>query len=505
MVVLKDFLKKHWPWLSLATVFWYFSLPAIRAELLDFGGDSAQYIILAENLSKGLGYHLTNYPGDPFCFLYPPVFPGILSLVAALFGRDLYLMSLLISLLGFGGVLLTYRLLKKYASKSIAYLSALSLAVSADYIVYSAKLIRSEIPYIFFSCAALLALTSYLKEESWQSRKGWLAAGLLVLAYFTRYFGITLFAGALISLAASRTAQKAKKILLIALVFLTPFTAWQTAKFFYHGQKISQLSVLASADIYNPAAGTLFQHPGALLGRFINGLDYYSAILALSVVAYTGPVHNPFSAIIAIAVFSIIVGGAFVCFRKDKSCVFGYYVLLSFFMALAWPAKEGVRLIIPILAFLLFYFWVGLQALCARSAAQIGKAVFVGAACVILGTNVNYSYRFIRLTPSAPDKTQADYRAVHGWIKRNLDPGGLIMSRRPTITAYYTGHQAIVYAFSPNPDDIRSQVEKNMVKYIVSDGMSREEQRYLAPFVAKYADRLKLRYAAGNCAVFEVL
>ena len=62
-------LKKHWQWTLITSVFFGLAFIFIRDEFFDFGGDSAQYIIIAESVVSGLGFKLINYPGAPISFL----------------------------------------------------------------------------------------------------------------------------------------------------------------------------------------------------------------------------------------------------------------------------------------------------------------------------------------------------------------------------------------------------------------------------------------------------
>lgn len=58
-------------WIVLSLIFWVFAIANISKEFLDLGGDSAQYIILAESVSNGTGYRAVNSPGEPFFYHYP--------------------------------------------------------------------------------------------------------------------------------------------------------------------------------------------------------------------------------------------------------------------------------------------------------------------------------------------------------------------------------------------------------------------------------------------------
>ncbi len=161
-------------WIILSLIFWSIVILNIPHRFLDLGGDSAQYIILAESIAQGKGYKAINYPGEPFFYHYPPVFPLLLSPIVYFFGRNFYLMHILIALLGFLSLLFLYKLFKIYIDKRIAFFTVFLLSTNYIFIIYSGNFILSEIPYVFFSCLALLFAVRYLVKDSWINRVGWI-------------------------------------------------------------------------------------------------------------------------------------------------------------------------------------------------------------------------------------------------------------------------------------------------------------------------------------------
>jgi len=324
----------------------------------------------------------------------------------------------------------------------------------------------------------------------------------LVLAYFTRYFGLTLFAAAVLALAASRTAQKAKKILLISAVFLAPFTVWQAAKFFYPGPKISQLAVLVSGDTFSLSPRMLPQSPGLVFLRLLDGISYYSYDLASNLLPQAQGWAMARLVWVA-AAFGLVLLGGWTVIRRSGPGVLGYYTGMAVVLAACWPYRDGARLILPVMAFLVFYFWAGLNDICRRISA--GKIIFICSAAAILILSAGQAGSVSRFSLASLGPNFQNLLKVNYWMKENLADQGLIMFCKPDIASYYTGHKAVVYPLSADPDATWTQVKAKKIKYMLADGFSKEDRLYLAPFVNKYADKLKLRYSSGNCAVFEVL
>jgi len=53
---------RHCFWFVLTLFFWVLAIYSIPPEFIDLGGDSAQYIILAESLAQGKSLRMLNYP-----------------------------------------------------------------------------------------------------------------------------------------------------------------------------------------------------------------------------------------------------------------------------------------------------------------------------------------------------------------------------------------------------------------------------------------------------------
>jgi hypothetical protein len=82
---------------------------------------------------------------------------------------------------------------------------------------------------------------------------------------------------------------------------------------------------------------------------------------------------------------------------------------------------------------------------------------------------------------------------------------GVVVSRKPTITYFYTHHKSIIYPFTLNPEEIWNDITKNNAKYIIVDEFSRETRLYLLSFIHEYSYKLQSIYKIGNTELFEVM
>lgn len=498
---------KHWRWLALAALFWAFAVPHLPHEFIDLGGDSAQYITLAESLAQGKGLRMINYPGEPFSFYYPPIFPLLLFPIVYFLGRNFYIMHFLIALLGYGSLWILHLILKRY-NKQAAFPAICLLAANWIFFLYSTNYILSDIPYLFFSSVTIFLSHQYIRKENVLGKKGALLILGLLLAYFTRFIGITLFFGLTLLLLITRREDKFKKLLLIGAIFAIACACWNAAKSLQTAQAYSHFGQLFLIDPYAPERGSLFAHPLYFILRFAQGAEYYyrlfADIFSLSILKVSAAVKECLSGII----FGLTFFGLWHEFRENKECVIHYYFISYFLLIIYWPFKEGIRFIVPILPFIFFYFLSGLKKILASLRKKFSLAAFY------LFAGILFVFAVLNLRQVAASASAQDYSGLpgpfrhfilmHRWIKENLPQDGVIISRKPTVTYFYTNHKAIVYPFSSKAEDIWQEAAKNKIKYILVDEFSSETYFYLLPFLSQYGNRLRILHHIGDTGIFEI-
>lgn len=484
-------------WLILILFFGIIVFINSPQDFTDLGGDSAQYIILAESIIKGLGFKAINLPSAPFFYHFPPLFPLILSFIIYFFGRNFYLMHILISLFGFLGLFFFYLLFKKYIGKKSIFLTLL-LATNLIFILYSSFYILSDIPYLFFSGFTLYFLFLYINKKDVISKEAIFFILGLILSYFTRYVALTLFFSSLFALYFLDTSgRKWKKIIFVSLSFLIPFLIWQIIASFFSPSAVSNYSKqFFLIDPYRPYLGTITEHPQAIFTRFIKGVNYYYSLLpkAFGVVFIKrGTLWNE---LLSFIFLFLILSGIWASIRTRQKYCFFYYFFIYLFLIILWPFKEGLRFLLPVLPFFYFYLFKGVEKIFQK------RVIFLSFFFSLFFINLvalSHISSFKKLPPSLKN-----FILIHQWIKKNLPDKGIIISRKPTVTYFFTQHKSIIYPFS-SPEEIWGKIKKEKVKYIIIDEFSYQTYYYLLPFIYKYRKNLKLLYRIGNTGIFKVL
>ncbi|MBU2436477.1 MAG: glycosyltransferase family 39 protein [Candidatus Omnitrophica bacterium] len=498
----------EWRWIILSLIFWFIVISNIPGEFLDLGGDSAQYIILSESLIKGSGYRAINYPEQPFFYSYPPLFSLLLLPIIYFFGRNFYLMHILIVFLGYLSLLFFYHLFKKYSDSKQAAIATIFLATSKFFIFYSTQHILSDIPYLFCSSLTLLAVSEYLEKDNSLNKEGIFTLIGLLLCYFTRYVGVTLFLGVLVALLLTPHKARFKKISFISIGFLLPFLSWQlAAKILNPSSATSYANLFLLADPYKPFLGTIFTNPRYLFLRLTRGVSSYYSVIGLSFFFYFIKRWQIFAGAASLISLILLFLGVRFKFRQNKTCVFHYYFLLYIFFIIFWHfynLGEAMRYVLPILPFMIFYFFTALKKILSYLPQKISFFAF----CSLLSALFIFNILALPIEKNTYQNLSPHLKSfisLHRWMKENLPKGGTIISRKPTVTYLYTNHKAICFPYTSNPEQIWSEVLKNNIEYIIVDEISPETYDYLLPFLYEYKDKFKLLKAIEKTGLFEVI
>mgnify|MGYP000105983660 CR=1 FL=1 len=487
-------------WLILSFIFWGAVILKIPHQFLDLGGDSAQYIILAESIVEGKGYKAINYPGDPFFHYYPPVFSLLLSPIIYFWGRNFYLMHILVAFLGYLSLFFLYSIFKKYIYEKRAFLVTILFAINWLFVLYCSKYILSEIPYLFFSVLTIFFVNKYSERSSFLDRTGWFVLLGLILCYFTRYIGISLFLSTLIALLFSR--QKLKKTVFIFSGFMFFFILWQVIIYILNSSfSVSHYKQFILLDPYRPFLGNVLFNVKFIILRFIEGVNYYYKILG-KLFFFIGK-KSLLGDFLFLLSFIIVLFGILYTFLRDKGCLLCYYFLIYFLMIVLWPFKEGERFVLPILPFAYFYFITGIKKILSFLSLKVFWGCFYGIILFLIISNVASLFLINTASKDLPPSFQ-HFISCNVWARRNLPSEGVIFSRKPTITYFYTNHKSMVYPFTINPDEIWREIKNNNIKYIIVDEFSRETYYYFLPFLYKYHNKLKLLYRIKNTGIFEI-
>lgn len=533
---------------------------------LSLYGDDAVFIMLAESMLKHGSYREVGMVGEPPHTQFPFVFPIMLMPIIAIFGINILAMKILVTVVAVASIFLIWLFNNKMGKSGwTAIIVALLSGLSPHTGEFTHK-VMSEYPYVFFSFLAVIFLTKYQKQERWLTRAGIAAAVFITIAYFTRSIGLFLFFGGLIYIFLEGISKvplrlRWKKVLLIALVFIIAAAAWE-----YRNQVVTKgknppyFNQFLMRDPYNADLGTIGL--GELLARARDNFSLYKQVFTVVTVNnnYTLELFNIFlpNAIFCLMLFSYIY-----CLIKRRTVVeyiFPAYMLVVYI----WP-WSGIRFIMPIIPFLLYYMVIGVRELLSIIS-KVRRDIFV---CILilplliifvfsLHTHIKTQdfsitlyaillvcayvilvlgrlLRKIRITTSTyvliisimiavslfstiernvlPEHTKPYYKGQWGefyemsqWIRENTAPESFIMSRKPSLYYFWSGRKQAIYPFTYDKSAVIDSIYKNKVNYVAVDSFTwtRTTSEYLVPALEEQAEKFALVHEIGKSKIYEV-
>lgn len=397
----------------------------------NWGGDFALYISQARALLSGQTDQLhelnkltmdhSNINLGPY--LYPHGFPALLAPVVGLFGLNFPLMKMFCLLFFVGSLPLLY-LLCRPLLRSAGPCLVLVLTVGVNYFYLSfADNVLSDFPYLFFSLAGLVLIT----RSSGQGLAAALLLGAcLFAAYAIRGVGIVLLLALVIFHVQLmwRERPTRRAWLLLALPYLLFLLL-----------KIAQ-------DLTLPhGAENHFQYLSHLTpGSFVDNAIYYFKLVGVFFLPLQEMGSAAVAATAALFLLLVTVGMGRSCRKREHLHLLGY--LGAFLLVqVAWPVRQGVRFLLPVMPLLLLYSFLGLGTLLGPGRARLLQPVLLILLLGVAGQSVHVTHHL-----HARDTNRAytaEMNRIYQVIREQTPPRALVSFNKPRVLRLFTDRNAV--------------------------------------------------------------
>ncbi len=481
----------------------------IRDTKIHLGGDNAEYYILAKSLAEGKGYsYIANIKEEAHNH-FPPGYPFIMSILMRIFGDEQTTLTAFNGVFLLGSLLLMFNLFRRFTDNVHLAFAVCAACLFNYHIMEFSTIMMSEIPFLFFSC---LTLWVFLQADLEEGRKkiAYFVVFLFLLAasFYIRTAGLSLVAGICLFL----LLQKNWKYLGATVFgFLALVLPWQLRSRSLGGN--SYIKQLLMINPYKPEDG--MAGVGDMFARFgANVIRYISREIPSGIFPWLE--HDPKEPttgsewLIGVLVLGLIVYGVWK--MRNHRLLLAGYTLGSFGILLLWPdVWFGVRFVLPLLPFLLFFFTNGLVEAIKLGFEKMGRTDFTilnmvlpfilvlfiakwlpeqnGIATDDKGNQYEtYLPSLARLHNSSSEDYEPKYKnyfACAEWIKQNTPEKSVVCCRKQGLLYVNAGNRYVTgFKQTTNTDSLIADLKSRKVNYLVLDQLGFSDVgRYILPAV----------------------
>lgn len=444
--------------------------------------DFAMYIHHAQNIVDGRPYAQTGYLFTPTApvspRMYPPVFPLLLAPVVRFFGVNLIAMKfeqVIFFVLALAVICLYWK--RDLGRKFTIALTAI-LGFSPHF--WAAKdNVLSDLPFLLFFYVAAVLVQRAPRDGPTQWRWAILIGIALYLAVGTRTAGIALLAGLVLY-----DLLKYRTITRITVVALSTCAALLLLQGYFIGSEFGSYNGTFHATLSTVGAH-LISYPRTLAGFWV------------------ASTHNAFSFFLLGTVALLTLAGFFYQYNRGftivEACLVPYAAI-----AILWPFYPGIRLVFPVIPWIVFLALTGLRGLTENfTARHVSTAVCTFLLLISVPFVTAYrhcDFGLIRQSTGLPEFNQL-CQAVS---ERTTSHDVLIYFRARAL-ALYTSRTASAYNHQGTDEELWQYARNVHATYLITTNAFDEDHGFLARYAETHSSNLELAYQNAKFKLYRIV
>jgi hypothetical protein len=454
-----------------------FQFSTIRSGFSWHSGDFSQYVHHARNIAEGKPYGGIGYIVNPeFAShapaTYPPIFPLFLAPIYAFFGLNLYAMKAAVVacfVLLLGALYLIWR---RAAGAGCALVAVVATGLHPFFWAMKDAVLPDFLFALLLCCCGLFIDRLYEKPAGQRSKlMPILAAGTMMwLVYATRTAGIVV-APALILY----DLWKCRRLTKFALGACGVFAGLAVLEAFLAHNAGSYLAALVT-------------HPSVLV--------HTSAAYAYAVYDFCSGGSRAAAKVLAVAMTALAAFG----FVRRARAGLGYcevFLLPYAALLMVWEAGSGIRYLLPVLPFYLFFAIYG-----AWSLPKARTAVLVA---LIAALTLTYTARYDGVNWSVAGGFDTEgMEALHRYVLAHTAPADVFLCQSPRVFSLYTGRPASPYQPAADSEAIWRHARRIGVRYVIRNTANAMDNAYLLQVLAAHSADVERVFAAGCFELYAV-
>ena len=516
-------------------------------EKINLNGDNISYYSLGKALSEGKGFTNTIALNESPHSHFPPGYPFFIATLMKCGISSIHAMKVANGVLLFASLILFYFILAHFArSRHVAFAAVLFAALHTQLLGF-ACIMMSEMLFIFFACLTLLMILYFPPDKLFvDPKKRWkdiliLCAlaiclsciylirtmGLAIILSAIAYFGVFMLQKLFLLFKNRKNQELARQnklaflkyglVFLITVVsFLAPKTAWDMRNKKIGG-KIDSYDSIFLAKKNGAKIETWSEWKDRLKN---NTSNYITKYIPTSVFQYKIDVdYYPTETGKFPSSKEWILGGLFLLFlifsviKCRDGLILAFYIGATFLVLLVWQEQYGgLRYMIPIIPFLVFLFFNGVEKLVALLLRPVKKVKPFIPQIVVLFLCCYFMYPAyikaqnelrktakIRSWEKFNDPKMNNYLAACKFCKESLPDSIRVVTRKPEIFYMFSGYKKSTnFPWNIEPDSVISFLKNRQTTHVILDDWFRHAYVTLFPAVQKYPEKFKILTMIGK-------
>lgn len=455
---------------------------------LDLNGDNASYIILARNMSQGLGYVNTTVDGIKPASHFPPGYSFILQLFMRMGIDNLLFFKILNAVFLFASLCLLFFVFKQCTKQIWLIACILVLCCFSTQLLHFAGMAMSEMSYMFFTVLGIFSLWKYAesdKQEWYGSPWFWTAIVASVAAYHIRTVGMALILSIVVFFLFRKQWLAAGASLVSQIALMLPWILRNK----YYGLESRYFGTIMTVNPWRPEEGTI-SSVGEFIEKMWTNLDQtviagFPQVLFPFLSSETNEPSGVWGIMVGIIVLSIVVWGAW---NTDKMRWFMLALLAGNIGLFAlWHGGNGTRYVTPIIPLVYVFFYNGVFAFIKLflkdKLADDTKWAFVLLFLIIPMIKPLQEMHKQSAMPYYP--AYKNYFHMAKEMNKKMPKGTVVSCRKPELFRYHAPNLYTTgYRFDTNPDSVIIQMVRQKVDYVIFDQLGYSSTpRYLLPAI----------------------
>jgi len=443
------------------------------------------YIHHAKNIVMGKNYSDTGYIFNPLNpslspKTYPPFFPVLLTPIYYFYGLNFHIMKLEIIFFFLLFLYSVYFYFRDYIDTEFSVL--LIFLIGFNYWFWDFKdRILSDIPFAFLTFLSLSLLIK-VYQKSGNNRKvlslSTLTGFLIYLCFTTRTIGFVLIP-VVITYDFITEKNITTKTMIISIIFILLYSF--------------QLLVLPNDLSY-------FKQFNFCFDTIINHIVYYALTLAFFW-------RNGYFKLLTYAVFLLFSIAALIgYFLKIKRgfCFSEIFIIYYILLILMWPAPLGLRGLIPIIPFYIFY---GIYFMNYCKNYYHKKNLFWAAFIIfnlILSGSYIMQYKINGFAPIKKGIHNLESIELFNFIRSETQKSDIIIFFKPRVLALFTDRPSSCYPLIVKEDEFLDYLKSIKANYLI-ENINYKPNQTLSKFIKQNKNKFKLVFYNNDFRVFKII